>query len=160
MSDYANPYQPPQGAGFSGPPLAAEEDEAPVPDAILERMRMTRPWVLFLAIFGFLCAGLLAVVGVGMAAMGVLESNRKAPVMIGGGVAYIIMGGFYALPPLGLGRYAASITDLMREPRMVRLATALERQRWFWMVAGIFACVVIVLMALGFFVGVVGSLKR
>jgi hypothetical protein len=158
MSNYENPYAPPQRTGYEGPPIAAREDEAAVPDHVLEKMRMTRPWVLFLAIVGFLASGLIMIVGVGViGAAAFFEARGKGPMLIGLGVVYTFMGGFYAVPPFGLARYASSIADLMREPRMDRLATALERQRWFWTVAGIFAAVLIVLAALGFFVGVASS---
>jgi hypothetical protein len=158
MSNYENPYAPPQSTGPYGPPIAASEDEAAVPDAILEKMRMTRPWVLFLAIVGFLFSGLIVIGGVGVVgATMFLEAKGNGPMLIGLGVLYTLIGGLYAVPPFGLARYASSIADLMREPRMDRLSTALERQRWFWTVAGIFAAVLIVLGALGFFMGVAGS---
>jgi hypothetical protein len=156
MNPYTNPYAPPQNTELYGAPVQAQGDPGVVPDSIVDKLRGTRPWVLFLAIVGFLCTGLIVLGGLGMMAMGAV-ANRSSELLplAGMGILYVLLGGLYVLPAVGLLRFATSISDLLREPRMERLGAALDNQRWFWKVVGIMTAVVLALYPIAIVVAVV-----
>jgi hypothetical protein len=148
MNPYTNPYAPPQSPELYAPPMDAPVDPTVVPDAIVEQLRGTRPWVIFLAIVGLLVSGLAVLGGFGVMAASALtvpKGKTDAMFLVIGGVAYVLFGAIYVLPSVGLLRYGTAIGVLMREPRMEKLAAALDRQRWFWKAVGIMTAVMIAL---------------
>ncbi len=155
MNPYTNPYAPPQaGELYGAPPVDVAADPGLVPDAIVEQLRGTRPWVIFLAIVGFLFSGLLVLGGFGVTLMGfVAPGGGKEPwVIVLAGVFYLVFGALYVLPSVGLLRYGTSIGTLIREPRMERLGAALDRQRWFWKLVGIMTAIMLALYPIGMIV--------
>jgi hypothetical protein len=165
MSQYANPYAPPASAdpygALSGPaPDGAPVDGGAVPDAIVEHLRGTRPWVMFLAVIGFLGSGLIVLLGLGVAIAGALGTGSEIALMVGMGCGYVVLGGIYVLPAVGLVRYGTAIERLVRHPRMELLGAAIDQQRWFWKVVGIMTAVVIALYPIGIMVaGIVVAAK-
>lgn len=136
-----NPYQPPT-ASYDD---RAQTGDGEVPPEIVEAMRQTRPWVLFLGVLGFLSVGLMALLG-----LGVMVANPKG--MPGGGalgLVYILLGVLYVVPALYLWRYGGRIGTLVQFPSMDALRDALVQQKSFWRFSGI---MVAVLMGIYFLV--------
>jgi hypothetical protein len=154
-SQYGNPYQPPQAVQAfypSGPD--APLDAGTVPDAIVEHLRRTRPWVTFLAIVGLISAGMMVLLGVGVTLAGLLGRESTGVAMaVGGGLFYLLFGVIYLWPSLGLLRYGSAIGQLIRDPRMDQLGAALDLQRSFWKVVGIMTAVMIAVVPVGLLVG-------
>jgi hypothetical protein len=143
MSQY-NPYEPPRADSAYVPAEAATGDDAAVPEPIIEELRGTRPWILFLAILGFLGTGLMVLLGLAMFAMAG-AAGMPAPF----GLIYIAFAAVYLLPAIYLIRYGSSIALLVRDPRMERLGSALGAQRRFWKMVGIMAAVILALYPIG-----------
>jgi hypothetical protein len=139
MSQY-NPYQPPETAV---PALApdAVHDPAAVPDHIVEQLRGTRPWVIFLAVLGFLGGGFMILAGLAM--MFLASTMKQLPGWFG--LIYLVFSVVCILPAVYMVLYVMSIGRLMREPRMERLSAALSAQRVYWKAVGIMC---VALMAL------------
>ena len=148
MSQY-NPYSPPE----THAPAMAEspvDDPADVPDHIVEHLRGTRPWVIFLAIVGFLGSGLMALAGL---AMMVMAGTAKIPAWVG--LIYFVFAGVCLVPAIYLVRYGSSIGRLLRDPRMERLGVALDTQRIYWKAVGIMCAVLIALYPIAIVIVVV-----
>jgi hypothetical protein len=154
MSDFANPYLPPQAEHvvYPGVPDVLGDDAA-VPDGIVEQLRGTRPWVTFLSVIGFLGAGLTGLGGFA-AMVSPTFVKEGAGMAIGFGLIYLALGASYLWPSLGLLRYGSAIGDLIRDPRMEKLGVALDRQRSFWKLVGIMTAVMIALVPVSFVVAV------
>ena len=132
-----NPYASPASDAAQPGRVAIDEDRVITPE-VLEALAQTRPWVVFMAVLGFIGAGFLVLVAVGTFAFGTF--NR---VPIGGAgfaaILYLGIAAVYLFGSLHLWRYGASI-KLMREGYGVHaLADALREQRSFWRLAGIVA---------------------
>jgi hypothetical protein len=153
MSQHANPYAPPTNVDYYGNPVVPAGGGA-VPDAIVEHLRGTRPWVIFVAIVGFLFSGLIVLAGLGMMVVGVLGKASQTLVMVGMGCTYVVLGGIYVLPSVGLVRYGTTIGSLVQDPRMELLGAALDQQRWFWKVVGILTAIMVALYPIGVIVAV------
>ncbi|QTR44890.1 hypothetical protein J9253_12775 [Thiothrix litoralis] len=137
-------------------------------DAIINALKKTRPWVLLLAIVGFISAALMAVIAVpilmGSTMMSGLEGAEAeqlgamagAGVMIGMGVMYLVFAAIYFMASLYLLRYAGSIKRAVSSLSVTDLEAALDQQASFWKLIGIMALIFIVLM-LGLFVIGIGS---
>jgi hypothetical protein len=148
MNPYANPYAPPQAGYDFGPGAQAPAEAGGVPDTVVEQLRATRPWVLFLAIMGFLGSGLLGLVGlIFLAAGSVGPGGGKLPAAFG--LVYIVPAAIGVFPSVGLLRYGSAIGRLVRDPCVERLVVALGQQRAFWKLVGILTVVTIALYLLG-----------
>jgi len=145
MTPYTNPYAPPQSNDLYAPPVAPADVAGFVPEAIVEPLRATRPWVIFLAIVGFVFVGLAMFGGVAVILVGLFAGTSKAEPfpMAALGAFYLVFGAVYALPCVGLIRYGTAIGALIREPRMEHLGVALNHQRWFWKVVGIMTAILL-----------------
>lgn len=149
MSQY-NPYEPPRAADAYSQGAEVAGDADAVPDAIVEPLRATRPWVTFLAILGFIGAGLMGIGG-----LFILGLGRLGNLPAGFGLVYIVLGVVYVFPSLHLLRYGSAIARLVRDPRMERLGIALGHQRSFWKLVGIMTAVILALYPIGIVVAVV-----
>ncbi|HEX2165392.1 MAG TPA: hypothetical protein VHM02_15730, partial [Thermoanaerobaculia bacterium] len=140
-------------------PAVAAARSADVPQGAVEALRGTRPWVRLIAVLGFLGAALLCVMGLvvllggGASMFGDLGAGGGAAMMAIGGV-YLLIGLLYFLPCLYLVRYAGRITRLLQGGGAATLVDALEQQRRFWRLVGIYAVAVLILYAL-IFVGAI-----
>ncbi len=154
MASY-NPYQPPAATlDFDAPPRGAEDGQ--VHASVLEQLRATRPWVRFLSVFGYVSAGSMLLLGVGvMAFSGIAKSPDKVPLWAG--LFYVALGAVHVPPSLYLGRYANAISDFLRNGSAATLEAALARQKSFWKLIGIFAIASVVLTALAFVGAVVAA---
>lgn len=159
-----NPYQAPLSAFDEMP-----RRELPPPGVhhtpeMMEALRATRPWVLFLGILGFVGAGfmvlgglfflfamLAAATGGGSSATGVGQAVLVAAM-------YVFFGGVYALFAWLLIRYSGAIGRFLATDATEHLEQALDSQRVFWKVSGIVAIVSMVLSFLAVIaVAVVGA---
>src|SRR5690349_4457465 len=132
-----NPYQPPQVADLGFPPGGSVE-QRDVPEAIIEVMRQTRPWVVFLAIMGFIGTAFMVLGGLAM--VGFSGVAKLSPAF---GLVYIALAILYLIPSLSLFRYGAGIRRFLEGGGMVGLAQALASQKSFWRLIGIMTLVVI-----------------
>jgi hypothetical protein len=152
-SQLRNPYAPP-AAGPGGPAdIDAPVDFREVPDLVLEPLRATRPWVTFLAIVGFVGAGLAALFGLITLGSGMGPGGAKLPGVLG--LAYLVLGAVNIFPALHLLRYGSAIARLLRDPHMERLGMVLGHQRAFWKLVGIITAVVVALYPIAIIAGVV-----
>jgi hypothetical protein len=142
----------------AAPGVAGANEAAQV--TIMEALKKTRPWVLFLAILGFLGAGAMFLLGIGMMIAGAAMSSfskgpfdKFTPLL---GIVYLVLGGFYVVPSVLLWQYGSSIGDFSRSGGTAdTLATAVQRQASFWRFTGISMAVMIGLYVVGIFVAVV-----
>ncbi len=84
-------------------------------------------------------------IGVIVLVMGVTPVNT-VPAFIG--VIYIIFGVIYFIPTFKLNQYASKIKLLVHAPSEKNLVEALDKQRSFWKVVGIFMILTIALYIL------------
>jgi hypothetical protein len=157
MSDpLQNPYAPPQAAARGYGDIDAPLDTREVPDIVLAPLRATRPWVTFLAIVGFIGAGLLALGGLvvmGSGGMGTGSSRVTGWI----GLVYLVFGALYIFPSLHLLRFGSAIARLDRDPHMERLGAALGHQRAFWKLIGIVTAVMVALYPIAIIGGLVAA---
>lgn len=137
-------------------------------DAIVGALSKTRPWVLLLAILGFIGAAFTALAAIPMMMGGAMMGNMEgmdaeiAPfgtgMMIGLGALYLISAIIYFIASLYLLRYAGAIKRLVSSLSVVDLEDALQRQASFWKLMGILALVTVVLVIIMLLVGVGGAM--
>jgi len=98
-----NPYNPYQAPQMNDPSMGGG-DMGSAQAAILESMKKTRPWVMFLSILGFLGAGGMVLMGLIVMVMGSAMSGALKGAMPGLGPAlgliYMVLGGLYVVPSL------------------------------------------------------------
>lgn len=107
----------------------------------VETLRATRPWVMFLAILGFIGSALMVLGGI-VGGLAVISSNPAGLLMI---VVYLVLGLVYLLPSVYLYRYASRIGLYVRDRSERSLNEALTAQMSFWRLVGIITLVMIVL---------------
>ncbi|WML89804.1 DUF5362 family protein [Thiothrix lacustris] len=135
-------------------------------DAIINALKKTRPWVLLLAILGFIGAALMAVMAVPMLLGSTMMSGLEgveaeqlgamagAGVMIGMGVVYLIFAAIYFMASLYLLRYAGFIKQAVSSHNVTDLEAALSQQASFWKLVGIMALIFTIFMLLAIVVGI------
>jgi hypothetical protein len=148
MAQY-NPYSPPE---TYTPSLAESpvDDPAAVPDHIVEQLRGTRPWVIFLAVLGFLGAGVMVLLGVVMMVVAGAATGSAAKLPSWVGLVYVVFSAICLVPAIYMIRYASSIGRLIRDPRMELLGAALNAQRVYWKALGLMCIGMFVLYGVGF----------
>jgi len=131
-----------------------------VTPVMIEHLRSTRPWVLFLSILMFISVGFMFLAGFMM----LIASS--APVGMRGAAAgpiiaiiYWLIGGLYLVPAIYLFKYASSIKDLIRGGGDSAMETALESQKSFWRFTGIVTLVVVCLYVLVFLFGIFALMR-
>lgn len=147
MNQY-NPYAAPNVGDDALEPGAADEAH----EAILTSLKRTRPWVMFLAILGFLGSAVMVFLGLMMMVTDAGTSALKTGPF--GGMApffafiYIVFGGIYLVPSTLLWRYADGIGKYARSGgSMKSLAGAIEKQTSFWRFIGIMTAVLMAIYA-------------
>lgn len=139
---------------YAAPAAAAGGTFAPdVPQGAVEALRGTRPWVRLFSILGFLSAALMVVLGAavvlggGASMFGDLggEGAAAGGMMLGLGVLYLVIGLLYFLPCFYLFRYASRITSITEGGGAAALVDALDQQRRFWRLVGIYTVVMLAL---------------
>lgn len=123
-----------------------DEPMVPVPSpsghaALAAPLQGTQPWVRFLAVMGFVIAGLMVLFGLAAGvASAAMQRTEMLPVMF----MYPIFGVLYVFPSMYLLRYANNIKGFLASGQEHDLAGALDAQRSFWKFAGILTIVSIV----------------
>jgi hypothetical protein len=157
-----DPYQPPVSDLGRGAGMSAAGREGTVPPAVVELLRQTKPWVTFLAIMGFIGAGLIGLAGLAVMAFGAAMGPKGLPWPFG--LVYILLAVFDIFPSLFLFRYGASIRRLLEGGGVDALTDAIARQKSFWRLVGITTVVILGIYGLvivgGIVVGVIAAASR
>ena len=138
-----------------------------VTENILAAMRKTRPWILFLAVLGFIGAFFTAIAGIMlMATMTYLgkasgvegaflnQTPGGMTTILGMGAIYIVIAIIYIIVSVYLLRYAAAIKRLTNSHNINDLEDALNAQASFWKTVGIMALISIVAMIVLWVIGI------
>ncbi len=129
-----------------------------VSESALQYLKSTRPWVLFLAVLGFIATAFMVLANLFMfagAALAPANSKLPAALFFMLGTVYLAMTLlFFLVPGILLIRYSSAISRIP-ESGQVALEDALARQKTFWKYAGIFTIVMLVFDVL-IFIGVFG----
>jgi hypothetical protein len=153
-----NPYQAPV-VGFGGGVNTTAGGTGAVTAKTVEMLRQTRPWVRFLAVLGFIFAGLMLVVGVFGGLAGVAAGGPTGLIA----VLYIPLALIYLVPAIYLNRYAGRIREFEASPRLEQLDNALGAQKSFWRFVGIMMAVLLglyLLLAVGLIVAAFTGVLR
>lgn len=114
---------------------------------ILTSMQRARPWVMFMAVLGFVGAGFLMLMGVMFVVMSSAMpsiTHNMGPAGPFIGLGYLVMGAFYLVPSYLLGGYANSIGRYVSSGGPAEgLLEAVQKQTSFWRFVGIFTAVMI-----------------
>lgn len=148
--DMDNPYTAPATSGGSmGPGYAPGHAAATgITEYMLASLRETRPWVLFLAILGFITCGVMVLAGIAMFLIPSLPTGTSPFPMSVLGFVYWALVPFYLVPSLKLLKYAGAIRNLLAGGGIPALEDALLQQKTFWKLVGIFVLVGIALYLL------------
>ena len=128
-------------------------------DGMLESLRRTRPWVIFLAILGFILTAFMIIGGIWMFAafsiMRAMPGQQPLPRFFGPafgfglGAAEIVAAVFmYLLPCIILFRYGSAIGRMAPGNIQLAVEEALARQKSFWKYLGLLMIVLLVLYVL------------
>jgi len=137
--------------------LQGRSEENTITVGVINQLKRTRPWVLFLSIVGFFLTALVAfatfgiLTGMESSYMEQAESFgyfQKQATMVG--AIYLIFTLIYFFSSLFLFKYAASITKLIKHGGSERLEQALKSQANFWMLAGILMLVTLLFILIPF----------
>ncbi|MDE2070108.1 MAG: hypothetical protein KGJ04_02435 [Gammaproteobacteria bacterium] len=128
-------------------------------DGMLDSLRRTRPWVIFLAILGFILTAFMIIGGLWMFAafslIGAMPAQQPLPRVFGPalgfgiGAAEIVAAVFmYLLPGIILFRYGSAIGRMVPGNIQVAVEDALARQKSFWKYLGMLMIVLLVVYVL------------
>lgn len=126
------------------------DQQITVTDDMLGSLRATRPWVMFLAILGFVGLALMVMGSlwfIGFSTM--LPANSKLPGAFGvvAGCVELAIAAVYFFPCFYLLRYANAI-ERIAGTGQAAMEQALRQQKSFWKFMGIFAIVMLVVYVL------------
>lgn len=117
--------------------------------AMIEALRKTKGWVLFLGILLFLGAGFMLLAALGIMAAATLGGGTKSALptgmIIGMSVFYLVFAVLYVLLGIYLLRYSSAIGRLMKDGDSAAMETALQSQQKFWRMAGIIGIIGVVM---------------
>jgi hypothetical protein len=159
--DPSNPFAAPQSTSWAGPPGPATPGSITSP-GIVEALRATRPWVMFLGVLGFIFGALVLIGAVviffrGMAAR---QPAGGLPMTIMA-VIYVLIGVIQVAAAYYLFGYGQRIGDFLAGGHVQSLTEALNAQKSFWRLIGIVALVYLLVLALIFVVSIaVGTFQR
>ncbi|HKT32739.1 MAG TPA: hypothetical protein VJS89_09660 [Gammaproteobacteria bacterium] len=133
-------------------------------EGMLDSLRRTRPWVVFLAILGFIFTAFMLLAGIWVFAafsiIGAIPAQQPLPRFFGPvlgfgvGAAEIVAAVFmYLLPCIILFRYGSAIGRMAPGNIQWAVEEALARQKSFWKYLGILMIVLLILYVL-LFVGI------
>ena len=129
-----------------------DQTDFKVTPSMIDSLRGTRPWALFLAILGFIAACLMLLSGlfsfVGLSAMSHHNPNGPFPFVLVV-LLNIVAGLLYIVPSYLLFKYGTSIGGLLNYGGQHSMEQALSYQKSFWKFAGILSIISLVLAVLG-----------
>lgn len=141
-----NPYQPPESAVEGVLPSQSSNGVKRHTELMVQHLTATRPWVLFLAVLGFIGAGFIVLAMLGAIVAAVAMPSDAGTPMVLVSLIYIPIAVIYVILPLQLIKYASAINRLASFDQTSDLEEALRCQKTFWRSIGI--CI-IVMVALG-----------
>jgi hypothetical protein len=115
--------------------------------ATLDALSHTRPWVIFIAVFGCVVVGLTALSGISVLALGTVVNSAR--LVLQAVVTFLLMG-LYCFISYLLLRYGIRIGRLELVSKPSQLNDALRAQHDFWRASGIALLVMIVIGAVTF----------
>jgi hypothetical protein len=122
---------------------------------IIEALRKTRPWVLFVAIMILIGCGLMVVIALVMMAVGRFMPAETTPITgVALGLIYLVMAALYLYPGIRLLQYAAAIKRIGDTDSAHAIEVALTHQLAFWRFIGIVTLALLGIYVL-IFVGVI-----
>ena len=127
-----------------------QPSELKITSHMIDSMRSTRPWVMFLSVLGFISVGFMV-----LAAMIIMVVGSVLPQHFDGfpaalmGIMYIFMSFFYLVPSIYLFRYSSAIGRFLDSMAASEMESALSYQKSFWKFVGIVAIVMFVFAILG-----------
>ena len=130
----ANPYASPVVAAVV--PSAEREPTELLTPGVLRPLAQTRPWVLLLAILGFIGTAFVGMAAVGLAGASFAGISTEMELLLVSGV-YGVLGLVYFFFSWYLLQYALAIGRLLRHRQVMFLEQALQAQRSFWRLLGI-----------------------
>lgn len=119
-----------------------------------EILRRTAPWAKFVAILYCIGAGLMVLVGIGAALMGLATRQPRMIVLM----AYPLFGILYLIPAMYLLRFARQARGFATGHQSRHLEEALDAQRSYWKFMGILMIITFVCVLLLFGAGLVAGL--
>jgi hypothetical protein len=123
---------------------------------MVDALRGTRPWVVFIAVLAVIAAGFMVLAGGGMAVGSLFVGGFAGEFGGMGGVAllllyalvYVVGAVVYACMGYFLFRYAGSIRAFVTGGDTRDMELALSHQRSFWRVVGVITIIYLGMMAL------------
>lgn len=114
--------------------------------AMLEGLKHTRPWVLFLTVLGFIGGGLFCFLGLFVMIASIAGGSQgELWVVAFTGLFYVAGGGLYLFVAALLYRYQRAIGAAVQSDQTEEVEEALDAQRGFWKTMGIAVIVSFVL---------------
>jgi hypothetical protein len=158
-----NPYQAPHAQTAGAAPAAWSPAGGVVPATIVEALRQTRPWVIFLSVLGFLGSGAMVLGGIFIMITGFAASDVAGASPLGFitpflGLVYILLAAVYIVPSILLWRFGASIGQFLLRSDMETLSDTIVRQKAFWRFVGIFTVVLMAIYFLAIIAGVIAGI--
>jgi hypothetical protein len=159
-----NPYDPP--ASLHSEP-ESESDISPGrhhTPRMLDYLRGTRPWTLFMAILTYVGAGFAAIGGLAVMVAAVVASSStgsgksETAIVVGVGVMYFVAAALGFWWATMLIKYAQAIGRAVESDRTADVEHALLRQKTFWKANGILAIVYIGVMVVALFVFTIAAM--
>jgi len=124
-------------------------------DALMSGIVRTGPWTRFMAVMGFIGAGLMAIGGLIIILAGGSMGELGAGVGILVGLFYIAMAAIYLIPVLPLNRFASEASRLRENRSLARAAGAIEQGRSFWMRLGVLTIIGLALLPVALVISII-----
>jgi hypothetical protein len=137
-----NPYAVTPGSLEGYPVHDREATTGEVSARTIDILNQTRPWVRLMSILLWIGTVLVGFACVFMLGAGLLSLN---PLLLFLTLIYVVGGVVYGVLAKALTTYASKIFDLNASGRVLDLEDALEAQKGFWKVIGIFTVVGIII---------------
>jgi len=118
-------------------PYAAPQSSIEITEGIVDALRSTRPWVLFIAILCLLCTFAMFLGCFFMVLAGIVGSEGEGVMLLVMAAFYGVLGGVYVLPAWWLVRYFSAIGGVVAFQDTEHVEKALVAQRNFWRGVGI-----------------------
>lgn len=139
--------------------LDDDQTNSQITPKMMEELNATAGWLRYLGILGFiLCLlGLLSTFITLFSAFGVSQSYRYNSGYFGGQIINLCSMSFFLYLSVLMVQYANRIKKYHQSQKAFDLEDAFEKQRIYWMVAGISMTL---LLVLGFVLGFIGALAE
>jgi hypothetical protein len=141
--------------------------EAPTPagqagggdlDAVISGIVRTGPWARFIAVLGFITAGLLCLAGLIIMLAGGAAGQLGLGVGVAVGLFYLAIAAVYLIPVVPLNRFANEASRLREEPSAAIAARAIEQSRAFWTRFGVLTIIGLALVPVAIIVSIFAAL--